>query len=79
MSTAADRSPLKLARREYAFEELVPLGRGRQRRNSYVAQHAEAVNAPLVETYKELPELILTRFGEVSDPTEELIKRSGGE
>jgi L(+)-tartrate dehydratase alpha subunit len=42
--------------------------------NSYVAQHAEEVNAPLVEIYKELPELILKRFGEVNDPTEELIK-----
>jgi L(+)-tartrate dehydratase alpha subunit len=42
--------------------------------NSYVAQHAAEVNAPLVEIYKELPELILKRFGEVADPTEELIK-----
>ena len=39
-----------------------------------VAEHAEEVNAPLLEIYKELPELILKRFGEVSDPTEELIK-----
>ncbi len=36
-------------------------------------EHAEEVNAPLVEIYKELPELILKRFGEVTDPTEELI------
>jgi tartrate/fumarate subfamily iron-sulfur-dependent hydro-lyase beta chain len=42
--------------------------------NSYVAEHADEVNAPLVEIYKELPELILKRFGEVRDPTEELIK-----
>jgi len=42
--------------------------------NSYVADHAEEVNAPLLEIYKDLPELILKRFGEVSDPTEELIK-----
>jgi tartrate/fumarate subfamily iron-sulfur-dependent hydro-lyase beta chain len=42
--------------------------------NSYVSQHAGEVNAPLLEIYKELPELILKRFGEVSDPTEELIK-----
>jgi L(+)-tartrate dehydratase beta subunit len=41
--------------------------------NSYVADHAEEVNAPLIEIYKELPELILKRFGEVTDPTEELI------
>jgi L(+)-tartrate dehydratase beta subunit len=42
--------------------------------NSYVADHAEEVNAPLIEIYKELPQLILKRFGEVTDPTEELIK-----
>src|SRR6185436_4530926 len=36
--------------------------------NSYVADHAEEVNAPLIEIYKDLPELILKRFGEVSDP-----------
>jgi L(+)-tartrate dehydratase alpha subunit len=42
--------------------------------NSYVAEHAEEVNAPLLEIYKELPELILKRFGEVTDPTQELIK-----
>lgn len=42
--------------------------------NSYVSQHAGEVNAPLLEIYKELPELILKRFGEVNDPTEELIK-----
>jgi L(+)-tartrate dehydratase alpha subunit len=56
-------------------EELGPLlVDGDSEGNSYVAQHAEEVNAPLVEIYKELPELILKRFGEVSDPTEELIK-----
>jgi L(+)-tartrate dehydratase alpha subunit len=42
--------------------------------NSYVAEHADEVNAPLLEIYKDLPELILKRFGEVSDPTQELIK-----
>jgi L(+)-tartrate dehydratase beta subunit len=42
--------------------------------NSYVADHADEVNAPLIEIYKELPELILKRFGEVTDPTQELIK-----
>ena len=42
--------------------------------NSYVADHAAEVNEPLLEIYKDLPELILKRFGEVSDPTEELIK-----
>jgi L(+)-tartrate dehydratase alpha subunit len=42
--------------------------------NSYVADHADEVNAPLIEIYKELPQLILKRFGEVTDPTEELIK-----
>jgi L(+)-tartrate dehydratase alpha subunit len=42
--------------------------------NSYVAEHADEVNAPLAEIYKELPELILKRFGEVTDPTQELIK-----
>jgi len=42
--------------------------------NSYVAQHADEVNAPLLEIYKELPELILKRFGEVTDPSQELIK-----
>ena len=42
--------------------------------NSYVADHADEVNAPLIEIYKDLPQLILKRFGEVTDPTEELIK-----
>jgi L(+)-tartrate dehydratase alpha subunit len=42
--------------------------------NSYVAEHADEVNAPLLEIYKELPELILKRFGEVTDPTQELIQ-----
>jgi L(+)-tartrate dehydratase alpha subunit len=42
--------------------------------NSYVAEHADEVNAPLLEIYKDLPELILKRFGEVTDPREELIK-----
>jgi L(+)-tartrate dehydratase alpha subunit len=56
-------------------EELGPLlVDGDSEGNSYVADHAEEVNAPLLEIYKELPELILKRFGEVSDPTQELIK-----
>ncbi len=56
-------------------EELGPLlVDGDSEGNSYVADHAEEVNAPLLEIYKELPELILKRFGEVTDPTQELIK-----
>jgi L(+)-tartrate dehydratase alpha subunit len=56
-------------------EELGPLlVDGDSEGNSYVADHADEVNAPLIEIYKELPELILKRFGEVNDPTEELIK-----
>jgi L(+)-tartrate dehydratase alpha subunit len=56
-------------------EELGPLlVDGDSEGNSYVAEHADEVNAPLAEIYKELPELILKRFGEVTDPTEELIK-----
>jgi L(+)-tartrate dehydratase alpha subunit len=56
-------------------EELGPLlVDGDSEGNSYVAEHADEVNAPLLEIYKELPELILKRFGEVNDPTEELIK-----
>jgi L(+)-tartrate dehydratase alpha subunit len=55
-------------------EELGPLlVEGDSQGNSYVAEHAEEVNAPLLEIYKELPELILKRFGEVTDPTKELI------
>jgi L(+)-tartrate dehydratase beta subunit len=42
--------------------------------NSYAAQHAGEVNAPLREIYRDLPELILKRFGEVTDPTVEVIK-----
>jgi L(+)-tartrate dehydratase alpha subunit len=56
-------------------EELGPLlVDGDSEGNSYVAEHADEVNAPLIEIYKELPQLILKRFGEVTDPTEELIK-----
>ncbi len=56
-------------------EELGPLlVDGDSEGNSYVADHAAEVNAPLIEIYKELPELILKRFGEVTDPTHELIK-----
>lgn len=42
--------------------------------NSYTTQHAAEVNAPLLEIYKDLPELILKRFGEVTDPTREVIE-----
>jgi L(+)-tartrate dehydratase alpha subunit len=42
--------------------------------NSYVAEHAADINAPLREIYSELPEPILKRFGEVTDPTQELIE-----
>jgi L(+)-tartrate dehydratase alpha subunit len=56
-------------------EELGPLlVDGDSEGNSYVADHADEVNAPLIEIYKDLPELILKRFGEVTDPTQELIK-----
>jgi len=56
-------------------EELGPLlVEGDTLGNSYVAQHAAEVNAPLIQIYKELPELILKRFGEVTGPTEELIR-----
>jgi L(+)-tartrate dehydratase beta subunit len=56
-------------------EELGPLlVDGDSEGNSYVAEHADEVNAPLLEIYKELPEPILKRFGEVTDPTQELIK-----
>jgi tartrate/fumarate subfamily iron-sulfur-dependent hydro-lyase beta chain len=56
-------------------EELGPLlVEGDTLGNSYVADHADEVNAPLLEIYKELPELILKRFGEVTDPTRELIQ-----
>jgi L(+)-tartrate dehydratase alpha subunit len=41
--------------------------------NSYTADHADEVNAPLAEIYRQLPELILKRFGEVQDPTQEMI------
>jgi L(+)-tartrate dehydratase beta subunit len=41
--------------------------------NSFNAMHADEVNAPLYEIYKDLPELILKRFGEVRDPAQELI------
>ncbi|MGH2355398.1 MAG: fumarate hydratase [Chloroflexota bacterium] len=42
--------------------------------NSYTAQHAGEVNPALLEIYKDLPELILKRFGEVADPTSEMIQ-----
>jgi L(+)-tartrate dehydratase alpha subunit len=55
-------------------EELGPLlVDGDSEGNSYVAEHADEVNAPLIEIYKDLPEPILKRFGEVTDPTQELI------
>jgi L(+)-tartrate dehydratase beta subunit len=56
-------------------EELGPLlVDGDSEGNSYVAEHADEVNAPLIEIYKDLPEPILKRFGEVTDPAQELIK-----
>jgi L(+)-tartrate dehydratase alpha subunit len=56
------------------IEELGPLlVDGDTYGNSYVAEHADEVNAPLLEIYKDLPEPILKRFGEVTDPTQELI------
>jgi L(+)-tartrate dehydratase alpha subunit len=56
-------------------EELGPLlVEGDTLGNSYVAERADEINAPLAEIYKELPELILKRFGEVTDPTVELIQ-----
>ena len=40
---------------------------------SYAAEHAGEVDAPVRELYRTLPEPILKRFGEVTDPTAELI------
>jgi L(+)-tartrate dehydratase alpha subunit len=42
--------------------------------NSYAEMHADEVNQPLRAIYRELPELILKRFGEVTDPAQEVIK-----
>lgn len=56
-------------------EELGPLlVDGDSEGNSYVAQHAEEVNSPLVEIYRDVPAPILKRFGEVTDPRQELIQ-----
>ena len=41
--------------------------------NSYASVHAADVNAPLAAIYRDLPEPILKRFGEVTDRTQELI------
>jgi tartrate dehydratase beta subunit/fumarate hydratase class I family protein len=41
--------------------------------HSYTAAHAAEVNQPLREIYRDLPELILKRFGEITDPTAEVI------
>lgn len=41
--------------------------------NSYNAQHADEVNAPLAAIYRQFPEYILKRFGEITDPTQEMI------
>ncbi len=55
-------------------EELGPLlVEGDTLGNSYTADHAGEVNAPLAEIYRRLPELILKRFGEVQDPSQEMI------
>jgi L(+)-tartrate dehydratase beta subunit len=40
---------------------------------SYAEEHAGEVDAPVRELYRTLPEPILKRFGEVTDPTAELI------
>jgi L(+)-tartrate dehydratase beta subunit len=40
---------------------------------SYALAHAAEVDGPLRALYETLPELILKRFGEVADPTAELI------
>jgi L(+)-tartrate dehydratase alpha subunit len=56
-------------------EELGPLlVEGDVYGNSYNALHAAEVNAPLASLYKGLPEYILKRIGEVTDPAQELIK-----
>ncbi|CAA9211358.1 MAG: Fumarate hydratase class I, alpha region; L(+)-tartrate dehydratase alpha subunit [uncultured Chloroflexi bacterium] len=55
-------------------EELGPLlVEGDAEGNSYNAVIADEVNAPLRDIYKDLPELILKRFGEVRDPAQEMI------
>ncbi|MGI8424264.1 MAG: fumarate hydratase [Chloroflexota bacterium] len=55
-------------------EELGPLlVEGDTLGNSFVTDHAGEVNGPLREIYKDLPNLILKRFGEVQDPSEEMI------
>ena len=41
--------------------------------NSFFGAHAAEVDAPLTAAYEGLPELILGRLGEESDPTRELI------
>jgi len=40
---------------------------------SYAFAHAAEVDGPVRALYAELPEPILKRFGEVTDPTQELI------
>jgi L(+)-tartrate dehydratase beta subunit len=56
-------------------EELGPfLVDGDAEGRSYAAEHAAEVDSPVLEVYRSLPELILKRLGEVSDPTAELIK-----
>ena len=55
-------------------EELGPLlVDGDTEGRSYAAEHAGEVDAPVRALYAALPELILKRFGEVTDPTAELI------
>ncbi|HEX2035138.1 MAG TPA: fumarate hydratase [Chloroflexota bacterium] len=55
-------------------EELGPLlVDGDAEGRSYAAEHAAEVDAPVLELYESLPQLILKRFGEVTDPTAELI------
>jgi L(+)-tartrate dehydratase beta subunit len=44
--------------------------------SSFFAQHSAEVDEPLTRAYGELPRPILSRLGEVLDPTEELIKEA---
>jgi len=41
--------------------------------NSFFSQHAHEIDAPLLAAYEGLPAPILSRLGEVADPTKELI------
>jgi L(+)-tartrate dehydratase beta subunit len=55
-------------------EDLGPLlVEGDAEGNSFFAEHAAEVDEPLLAAYEGLPEPILGRLGEVTDPTKELI------